>query len=699
VTSSALDALGVKTVYVLGGTAAVSDAVVEAAKGEGGTRTVERVAGTNRYDTASKIATGQDEAGIGEVGTDRTAILVNGLVSADALAAGPIAHAQHLPILLTSAGRLEPEASDAIDALGIEHVVIAGGTAAITSSVASAVAAKGVTVERVAGQNRYETATKLADFALATFDANDTSVDIANGDGFADALAAGPAAGSDGRPLLLVSKSALPSAPATWLADHADTLEGGRLFGGPGAVSDAVKAAAESAASGTVAGAASGQLTFEDAAANRYRMVADGADVGSVISYANTDTFTVDGATATVGGFESAATPGDQVKYTPASGSSPARHDLTNVAATSITTGTVGNVDIANHKLDIINDVNGDAIRKDLTWTGVLWKVDGTEATQAMFEDDLNEGDGLKITGSGSTTTYELTNTDVEGVAADIVAGDNPVIPTTDLTIDGLGDDPADDTNDATYQANGGPTDTDTFTDDGQTATYDDFAADLTTGDVVTYTRKAGVESFALVNRSPALVTGDAVDDLDPQGAPLPPTAEGGHFTVVTEDGPVAVDYVGGGAYVIDGRVASETEFEAAYSPADLIVYRAADEPSGTTQRLELTNKPIAGPVGKDTIHTEDSIADPTSSDQPNSYGVLGRDGETVLVTVQYVGDNASANTYFVNGSATTLAKFEDELNAVKAGTKTATVTVTVTGTGDSAVTQHRLTTAPAPAA
>ena len=122
----------------------------------------------------------------------------------------------------------------------------------------------------------------------------------------------------------------------------------------------------------------------------------------------------------------------------------------------------------------------------------------------------------------------------------------------------------------------------------------------------------------------------------------------------------------------MNGKVANEADFETAYSPGDLIVFRAADAASGTTQRIELTDKVLAGPVGKDTINTADAANPPGSSaPPPNSYGVIGQDGETVLRQVTYVTSTASANTYFLNGSAVTLARFEQELDAVKAGTKT----------------------------
>lgn len=700
-TAGTLDTLGVSTVYILGGPAAISEGVEESAKGTADPpREVIRVAGATRYSTAAAIANGQDPAGVGTIDGDRAAILASGESFADALAAGPIAVAENLPILLTPPGSLAPEARQALSDLDIATVVIVGGTAAVSQTVEDAVVANGATVTRVAGLNRYATAAEIADFALDTFAGwDDSAVDLANGEKFADALAAGPAAGTVSRSILLTPAASLAAETRGWLQAHASTLNGGRVFGGTAAVSDAVVTAAEAAASGTSTdGPLEGQLTSADTTAKTYRFVADGAGDSTDVTYASGDTFVVDGATATVGGFESAVTPGDTIRYTPAAGTTPAKHELTNVAASSINAGTVGNVDIANHQLDIVNPVNGEFVRKDIVWTGVLWEVDGTSATQAAFEGDLNEGDELAITGTGASRTFELTNTDVEGSANSIVAGSNPVSPTTDLKIDALGDDAANGTNDATYQANGAPNATDVFVVDGLESDYGTFSDQLTAGDAVTYRRLAGVEEFELINRSPSLVDGRAVDDLDPQGAPFPPTPAGGHFTVATEDGPVAVDYGGTGTFLVDGSVANEDEFEAAYSAGDDIVYRAADAPSGTTQRLELTNRQLDGPVGKDTINTADAANPPGSSaPPPNSYGVVGPDGETVLKQVTYVSETASGNTYFINGSAVTLARFEQELDAIKAGSRSGTALVQTSGTGETAVTQHRLTTTGAP--
>lgn len=79
-------------------------------------------------------------------------------------------------------------------------------TAALLGSVALAVPATAVPdpgTTRIAGTDRYDTAIRISQ---ATYEAADAAY-IANGEGFADALAAGPLAAGDGAPLLLVPRS------------------------------------------------------------------------------------------------------------------------------------------------------------------------------------------------------------------------------------------------------------------------------------------------------------------------------------------------------------------------------------------------------------------------------------------------------------------------------------------------------------
>lgn len=683
-TAGAIEDLGVERVYILGGTGAVSTAVEE----ELGEVEVERIQGNDRYATAAAVAqTAVEGATIGEVDGDRTAILATGQNFADALAAGPLASAGGFPILLTPTGSLSPSAAAALDALEIDHVLIAGGTAAVSPAVQSAVESDGRTSERLAGDDRYATAVEIADFAAATIDGwSTTAVDLASGTVFADALPGGAAAGAASRSLLLTSPTQLSAATEDYLEEHSDTLSSGRIYGGTAAVSNAVETAAETAATGT-ARADENEVVSVDTGADRYTYTSGGE--AETVTYDAGDTYTVDGVTSTLANFEANITPGDRITQTAT------RHDLTNVAATAITNRTVGNVDTADGVFDFINDVTGDAVRSNVDYTGAAYTVDGATADEDGFAADLNEGDTVQITTSGDTTMFALTNRTVTGAASEIT--DNAPAPTATFKIGVLGDDPAasedDDldtstTADTYYDASGGPGSTDVFA--GEATTYAEFVEELTPGDTVAYTRNDGVETFRLTNRPTPAFEGDYVDGtLSTDSDPSPTASSGGSFDVVTATGPETCDYGSvPNTFFVDGVGTTETQFEEALTAGDDVSCREADPATGTSQRLELTNDQPSGTVGE--VNTSDTpTIDPTAL-PPNSYEVLGRDGETVTAVMEY-GDD-TANDYYVGGSQVTLAAFEAALTTGDAIDISVDENTADDGTDD--VTEHRLTNA-----
>ena len=145
---------GVDTIYVLGGSAAVADSVLEDMEALANEPTVSRIEGSDRYATAAAVAVklGGGAAWCG--GEDAAAILVNGgdVSLAEAMMVGPIAHRLQLPVLLTAADELPSATADFIEGEDIEHIIIVGGTDGVSEDVANAVSDAGVdTVTRVAG--------------------------------------------------------------------------------------------------------------------------------------------------------------------------------------------------------------------------------------------------------------------------------------------------------------------------------------------------------------------------------------------------------------------------------------------------------------------------------------------------------------------------------------------------------------------
>lgn len=232
ITSTELSRLGVTTVWLVGGTAAVSDAVETQLKA---TYSVKRVAGVDRYDTAKQVAT-QSGFTVGTYKNDKAAIVASGENFPDALAGGAVAYGKKLPLLLTSAATLSAPASDALTSLQIKRVVLLGGEAAVSPAVQAAIAAKQITVERVGGLNRFDTAARLAEVALSGMAFKATEVVVASGNGFADALAGATYAGKSTVPVLLMGS--VPTETRTFVRNHNSTIAMITVLGGTAAVSD-----------------------------------------------------------------------------------------------------------------------------------------------------------------------------------------------------------------------------------------------------------------------------------------------------------------------------------------------------------------------------------------------------------------------------------------------------------------------------
>lgn len=190
--------------------------------------TAGRVAGDSRFSTAAAISQAAHAPGVPRVyvGTGRS--------YPDALAAGPAAARAGGPVLLTERDHLPAATAAELDRLRPAEIVVAGGTAAVSTTVERALA-RYAPVRRLAGPDRYTTAAAIARDA---FPGTATTVFLASGRNFPDALAGGAAAAAAQAPLLLTEPDRLPGATRAAL----DALRPERiiLLGGTSAVGSAV---------------------------------------------------------------------------------------------------------------------------------------------------------------------------------------------------------------------------------------------------------------------------------------------------------------------------------------------------------------------------------------------------------------------------------------------------------------------------
>lgn len=235
-------------VYIMGNEGAVTAAVEAKIRAE--VREVERVAGENRYDTAYVLSTKVGEA-------RRFAFVVSGEDFPDAIAVAPVANLRSVPVILTTQASLHEAARRALDQLDVQRVYIVGGTAAVSEQVEAELrltrtSPDGPVLEvvRVAGRNRFETATSVADLALGPdFRLSAQHVNLSRGDGFADAVAGGPHGGAEVAVTLFVeAPDRLGSTAAAWLREHASTISSLHALGDQGVISDGTLAEAAQAA-------------------------------------------------------------------------------------------------------------------------------------------------------------------------------------------------------------------------------------------------------------------------------------------------------------------------------------------------------------------------------------------------------------------------------------------------------------------
>jgi putative cell wall-binding protein len=191
---------------------------------------VNRIAGGNRYETAVKVS----QAGwtIAD-----TVILARGDDYADALAGVPLAHQLDTPILLTQTESIVPATMAEISRLKAQRVILLGGPGAISDNVMRKLKSQGLNVERIQGEDRYETAARIAEYMAREGAVFDTAF-IAVGTNFADALAASSYAAMKGQPILLTATNYLPKATTNAIADRG--IKNTVVCGGPAVVSNSV---------------------------------------------------------------------------------------------------------------------------------------------------------------------------------------------------------------------------------------------------------------------------------------------------------------------------------------------------------------------------------------------------------------------------------------------------------------------------
>jgi putative cell wall-binding protein len=231
VTRARLAELKPRQILVLGGPAAVSDAVVTELNGLA-TAGAMRLAGTDRYGTATAVSSNAFTTPLVPV-----VYLATGASFPDALTGGAAGSLRGGPILLVERDQIPTATSTELRRLLPRAIVILGGTGAISQAVETELRTYSADVSRVAGNDRYASAVAVS---KSLFPTGASSALVATGVNFPDALAGGPVAGKQKVPLLLVPGRCITNVVRAELERLGVTSI--VLLGGEGAVSSAIGA-------------------------------------------------------------------------------------------------------------------------------------------------------------------------------------------------------------------------------------------------------------------------------------------------------------------------------------------------------------------------------------------------------------------------------------------------------------------------
>ena len=258
-TAAALQELDPYEVVLIGGTAAIASSV-QAEVRELGFNTY-RTAGRDRYETAVNTAYSMSDSGCHCPPAD--AVLASGEVYPDGVSAAPLFSSRDTAgrsLLLTGRQHL-PAVTRAHLQDHVQRVLIVGGTGVVSAAVEQEIrgicrpdgslvggAETCISVERIAGQNRQETAVAVSEYmALNGWDG--TRAVLSYGESFPDALVAGSYARSHAAvSLLTLTPTNLGDPARRFLERHRAAIMRLDIIGDQSVVSDAVVADARDAA-------------------------------------------------------------------------------------------------------------------------------------------------------------------------------------------------------------------------------------------------------------------------------------------------------------------------------------------------------------------------------------------------------------------------------------------------------------------
>lgn len=202
---------------------------------------VKRISGVDREQTAIEVSKKMFKDGTNKV------VLANKNNYSDVLTAAPFAKANNASLLYISSNSISKEVMSEIARLKAKEITIIGGEKSVNEGLKKELEKRNFKVDRLSGADRYKTSAQIA---AKLIDGKTTTLEIASGENYADALSLNNAAEKDKAPILLVRVNAIDKSVEDVIKSSKASLI--NIAGGEKSVSESTKANIKKISNATV---------------------------------------------------------------------------------------------------------------------------------------------------------------------------------------------------------------------------------------------------------------------------------------------------------------------------------------------------------------------------------------------------------------------------------------------------------------
>lgn len=231
----------VATTYETDSLKVVDQVEIEKSTADKTNENVKRISGVDREQTAIEVSKKMFKDGTNKV------VLANKNNYSDVLTAAPFAKANNASLLYISSNSISKEVMSEIARLKAKEITIIGGEKSVNEGLKKELEKRNFKVERLSGADRYKTSAQIA---AKLIDDKTTTLEIASGENYADALSLNNAAEKDKAPILLVRVNAIDKSVEDVIKSSKASLI--NIAGGEKSVSENTKANIKKISNATV---------------------------------------------------------------------------------------------------------------------------------------------------------------------------------------------------------------------------------------------------------------------------------------------------------------------------------------------------------------------------------------------------------------------------------------------------------------